>query len=161
VALEHKKGPVALILTRQKLPVIDQTKYSSAKNLEKGAYILSDCEGKPDLIFIATGSEVQLAMAAHEKLNKENIKSRVVSMPSWELFEKQKSDYKEKVLPKDVKKRISIEAGSTLGWLKYVTDEGITIGIDEFGKSAPAENLMKEFGFTVENVLVKVKELLK
>ena len=161
VALEHTKGPVALILTRQKLPVIDQTKYSSAKNLEKGAYILSDCEGKPDLIFIATGSEVQLAMAAHEKLNKENIKSRVVSMPSWELFEKQNSDYKEKVLPKDVRKRISIEAGSTLGWHKYVTDEGITIGIDEFGKSAPAEDLMKEFGFTAENVLVKVKELIK
>jgi len=153
VALEHKTGPVTLILTRQKLPVLDQSKYASAKNLEKGAYILNDCEGGPDLIFIATGSEVQLALAAQEELKKEKISSRVVSMPSWELFEKQSNEYREKVLPKDVKKRISIEAGSTLGWHKYVTDEGFSIGIDEFGKSAPIEALMKEFGFTVENVV--------
>jgi len=155
VALEHKTGPVTLILTRQKLPVLDQSKYASAINLEKGAYILSDCESKPDIIFIATGSEVQLALAAQEELKKEKISSRVVSMPSWELFEKQSNEYKEKVLPKDVKKRISIEAGSTLGWHKYVTDEGFSIGIDEFGKSAPIDALMKEFGFTVENVMKK------
>ena len=160
VALEHKTGPVTLILSRQKLPVLDQSKYAGAENLEKGAYILSDCDGKPDLIFIATGSEVQLALAAQEELNKEKISSRVVSMPSWELFELQSNEYKEKVLPKNVKKRISIEAGSTLGWHKYVTDEGISIGIDEFGKSAPIEDLMKEFGFTVENVLKKSKGLL-
>lgn len=160
VALEHKTGPVTLILTRQKLPVIDQLKYTSAKNLEKGAYILSDCEGRPDLIFIATGSEVQLALSAQEELKKENINTRVVSMPSWELFENQNDEYKEIVLPKDVKKRISIEAGSTLGWHKYVTDEGVTIGIDEFGKSAPIEALMKEYGFTVENVMKKAKSLL-
>lgn len=159
VALEHKTGPVTLILTRQKLPVIDQLKFTSAKNLEKGAYVLSDCEGKPDLIFIATGSEVQLALSAQEELKKDKISSRVVSMPSWELFEMQSIEYKEKVLPKDVKKRISIEAGSTLGWHKYVTDEGITIGIDEFGKSAPIEALMKEYGFTVENVAAKAKSL--
>ena len=160
VALEHKTGPVTLILTRQKLPVLDQSKYLSAKNLEKGAYILSDCEAKPDLIFIATGSEVQLALSAQEELKKEKINTRVVSMPSWELFERQSDDYKEKVLPKDVKKRISIEAGSALGWHKYVTDEGISIGIDEFGKSAPIEDLMKEFGFTVENVIQKAKLLI-
>lgn len=160
VALEHKSGPVALILTRQKIPVIDQTTYASAKNVEKGAYILSDCDGNPDLIFIATGSEVQLAMAAQEKLKNENIKTRVVSMPSWELFENQNESYREAVLPKSIKKRISIEAGSTLGWHKYITDEGIAIGIDEFGKSAPAEDLMKEFGFTLENVLLIAKRLL-
>lgn len=161
VALEHKTGPVTLILSRQKLPVLDQSKYAGAENLEKGAYVLSDCEGKPDLIFIATGSEVQLALAAQEELSKEKINTRVVSMPSWELFEKQSDDYKEKVLPKDVKKRISIEAGSTLGWHKYVTDEGLAIGIDEFGKSAPIEALMKEFGFTVENVVLQAKKVLK
>ena len=155
VALEHMTGPVALILTRQKLPVLDQSKYASAKNLEKGAYILSDCKGRPDLIFIATGSEVQLALAAQEELKKEKISSRVVSMPSWELFEKQSNEYREKVLPKDVKKRISIEACSTLGWHKYITDEGFSIGIDEFGKSAPIEALMKEYGFTLENVMKK------
>lgn len=160
VALEHKTGPVTLILTRQKLPVIDQTKYKSAKNLEKGAYILSDCKGKPDLIFIATGSEVQLALAAQEQLKSEKINTRVVSMPSWELFEMQSSDYKEKVLPKDVKKRISIEAGSTLGWHKYVTDEGFAIGVDKFGESAPGEELMKEYGFSKENVIARVKDLL-
>ena len=128
-------------------------------NLEKGAYILSDCEGKPELIFIATGSEVQLAMAAQEKLEVENINSRVVSMPSWELFELQSEEYKERVLPKDVKKRISIEAGSTLGWHKYITDEGIAIGIDEFGKSAPGDGLMKEYGFRVENVVRQARNL--
>lgn len=160
VALEHKTGPVTLILTRQKLPVIDQIKYESAKNLKKGAYILSDCEGKPDIIFIATGSEVQLALAAQEELKSEKINTRVVSMPSWELFEMQSKEYKEKVLPNDVKKRISIEAGSTLGWHKYVTDEGIAIGVDKFGESAPGEELMMEYGFSVENAVRQVKLLL-
>ncbi|MDQ3021194.1 MAG: transketolase [Bacteroidota bacterium] len=161
VALEHKTGPVALILTRQKVPVIDQSKYNSAKNLEKGAYVLSDCEGKSEIIFIATGSEVQLALAAQEKLNSEKINSRVVSMPSWELFEMQSKEYKEKVLPKEVRKRISIEAGSTLGWQKYVTDDGYSIGINEFGKSAPGEALMKEFGFTMEKVVERALGLMK
>ncbi len=161
VALEHKTGPVSIILTRQKLPVIDQTKYAKASNLEKGAYILSDCDEKPELIFIATGSEVQLAIAAQEELKIQNINTRVVSMPSWELFEIQDYDYKEKVLPKDVKKRISIEAGSTLGWHKYITDEGIAIGIDEFGKSAPGEWLMKEYGLSVEEVIQKALGFFK
>ncbi|MEO8446620.1 MAG: transketolase [bacterium] len=159
VAIEHKTGPVALILSRQKLPVIDQSKFSSAKNVSKGAYILSDSKDKPEIIFIATGSEVQLALAAQEKLNSEKINSRVVSLPCWELFEMQSEDYKKKILPPDIRKRISIEAGSTLGWSKYVTDDGISIGIDVFGKSAPIEDLMKEFGFTVENVVAKAKSL--
>lgn len=161
VALEHRTGPVSIILTRQKLPVIDQTKFASAKNLEKGAYILRDCDDTPELIFIATGSEVQLALAAQENLKSQNINTRVVSMPSWELFEIQSDEYKEKVLPKDIKKRISIEAGSTLGWHKYITDGGIAIGVDEFGKSAPGELLMKEYGFSVENVTQKSLSLFK
>ncbi|MBK6537901.1 MAG: transketolase [Ignavibacteria bacterium] len=161
VALQIKSGPVALILSRQKLPVIDQSKYSSADNLERGAYILNDCEGTPEIIFIASGSEVHIALSAQEELNKRKINSRVVSMPSWELFEKQDKNYKEKVLPAKIKKRISIEAGSTLGWHKYITDEGIAIGIDEFGKSAPAEELMKEFGFTTENAVETAMRLLK
>ncbi|MDQ3194731.1 MAG: transketolase [Bacteroidota bacterium] len=160
VALEHKTGPVTLILTRQKVPILDQTKFASAKNLEKGAYVLSDSEAKPDLILIATGSEVQLALDAQEKLKSENIKVRVVSMPSWELFERQSKQYKNEVLPKDIRKRISIEAGSTLGWMKYVTDDGDSIGINEFGKSAPMEPLMKEYGFTVENIVERAKKLL-
>ncbi len=160
VALEHKKGPVAIVLTRQKLPVIDQKKYSSAKNLEKGAYVLSDCKGKPDVIFIATGSEVQLAIAAQEKLFTDKINTRVVSMPSWELFEMQSKEYKESVLPAEIRKRISIEAGVTSGWEKYVTESGKAIGINEFGKSAPGNILMKEYGFSPENVIRKAKEIV-
>lgn len=160
VALEHKTGPVALILTRQKLPVIDQSKYASSENLEKGAYILSDCEGEPKIIFIATGSEVQLALAAQEKLKSEKLNTTVVSMPSWELFEMQSKEYKEKVLPENILNRISIEAGSTLGWERYVTDKGISIGINEFGKSAPGDILMKAYGFDVQNVIAIAKTLL-
>lgn len=150
-----------MILTRQKLPVLDQKKYSSAENLLKGAYVLSDCEGDAEIIFIATGSEVQLALAAQKKLNQEKINTRVVSMPSWELFEMQSKEYKEKVFPGKIRERISIEAGSKLGWEKYVTDEGISIGVDEFGKSAPGDGLMNAYGFTVENVISHARELLK
>jgi len=161
VAIEHQSGPVALALTRQKLPIIDQTKYASAENLVQGAYILSDCEKKtPEIILIATGSEVQLALSAQEQLKKENISARVVSMPSWELFEKQPQEYQELVFPKSVKKRLAIEAGSPLGWYKYVGDAGDIIGISKFGASAPAEVLMKEYGFTVENIIRRVKSLM-
>ena len=161
VAIQHKTGPVALIFSRQKIPVIDQTKYASSVNLEKGAYILSDSTGKPDIIIIATGSEVSLALEVQHALNIEKINSRVVSMPSWELFERQSKSYKEKVLPPDVKKRISIEAGSVFGWNKYVTDEGIAIGMDNFGKSAPGEVLMKEYGFSVDHITAIAKSLIK
>lgn len=160
-ALEHKDGPVAIVLTRQGLPIIDQDKYSTADNLEKGAYVLSETTDKPDIILIATGSEVQLILAAQEKLKEDNINARVVSMPSWELFEKQDDAYKEKVFPKDVRKRVAVEAGSPLGWHQYVTDEGTVIGIDKFGESAPGDELMKEYGFSVENVVEKAKALLK
>ncbi|MEP6467472.1 MAG: transketolase [Parafilimonas sp.] len=159
VAMEHEGGPVALILSRQKLPIIDQSKYASASAVEKGAYVLSDVENF-QLILIATGSEVSLAMKAQEALQKENIAARIVSMPSWELFEKQNDAYKEKVLPKASRKRLSIEAGSPLGWHKYVTDEGDVIGISKFGESAPGEEVMKEYGFSVDNVVAKAKALL-
>lgn len=161
VALEHKDGPVVLVFTRQGLPIIDQDKYTKATELEKGAYILSDSEGTPDVILMATGSEVTLILQAQEKLKAEGIKARVVSMPSWELFEKQSANYKEKVFPKAVRKRLAVEAGSPLGWHKYVTDEGDIIAMHTFGESAPAEELFKEFGFTVDNVVAKAKGLIK
>src|SRR3990172_9534585 len=120
IALEHKGSPVALLLTRQKLPVLDRSKYSSADNLKKGAYILKDTKGEPELIFMASGSEVAVSLEAAAKLDGEGIKTRVVSFPSWELFEQQSSEYKNKVLPASVKARVSIEAGVKLGWEKYV-----------------------------------------
>ena len=160
VALEHSDGPVALILTRQGIPVIDQEKYTKANELEKGAYILSESEITPQIILIGTGSEVQLLIVAQEKLKQQNIDARVVSMPSWELFDKQDETYKEKVFPKTLKKRLAVEAGSPLGWCKYVTDEGDVIGINQFGESAPGEEVMQEYGFTVENVVQRAKALL-
>ena len=131
-AIEHKTGPVALLLTRQKLPTIDRTKYPSADNLVKGAYVLIENSSTPDLILIGTGSEVQLALGAYEQLAKEGVKARVVSMPSWELFERQTKEYRDSVLPPNVKKRIAIEAGITMGWEKYVGDNGRIIGMNSF-----------------------------
>jgi transketolase len=160
VAIEHTDGPVAIVLTRQGIPVIDQDKYARAKELEKGAYILSDSKEKPDVILIATGSEVQLILAAQEKLKENNIHARVVSMPCWSLFEKQNDAYKEKVFPKTIRKRLSVEAGSSIGWSKYVTDDGDSIGIDKFGESAPGDKVMAEYGFTVENVVKKALALI-
>jgi transketolase len=160
VALEHKDGPVVLVFTRQGLPVLDQDQYGKAEGLEKGAYILSDSEGTPDLILMATGSEVALIMTAQAKLKEEGINARVVSMPSWELFEKQDAAYKEEVFPKAVRKRLAVETGSPLGWHKYVTDEGDIIAMTTFGESAPAEELYKVFGFTTSNVVEKAKALL-
>jgi transketolase len=160
VALEHKDGPVVLVFTRQGLPIIDQDKYAKATGLEKGAYVLSDSEKAPQVILIATGSEVSLILAAQAKLAEEGIQARVVSMPSWELFEKQDAAYKEKVFPKAIRKRLAVEMASPLGWHKYVTDEGDVLAMHTFGESAPAEELYKEFGFTVENVVKKAKALL-
>lgn len=159
VAIKHKDGPVAIALTRQEIPVIDQKKYTNANNLEKGAYILSDSEGEPDIILIASGSEVHLILKAQEELKKNKIEARVVSMPSWNLFDKQTSDYKETVLPKNIRKRLAVEAGSSIGWMKYTTDDGDVIGIDKFGESAPGEEVLKEYGFSVENVVKKATAL--
>ncbi len=160
VALQHADGPVALILTRQNVPILDQKKYAAAAGVEKGAYVLSDCDGEPQLILIGTGSEVHLLLEAQEALKEDSIKTRVVSFPSWELFEKQNAAYKEYVFPKKIRKRLAVEAGSSIGWDKYVTDDGDVIGIDRFGESAPGEEVMKEYGFSVEHVVAKAKALL-
>ena len=160
IIIEFSGGPVALVLTRQNIPIIDQEKYAKATNLEKGAYILSDCENEPQVILMGTGSEVHLLLEAQEKLKQESINARVVSFPSWEIFDKQSNDYKEKVFPKNIRKRLAVEAGSPIGWCKYVTDEGDVLGITKFGESAPGDEVMKEYGFTVENVVAKAKALL-
>ena len=160
VALEHKGGPTILVFTRQGLPILDQDKYAKAENLEKGAYVLSDSEKTPQVILMATGSEVSLIMQAQAKLAEEGIAARVVSMPSWELFEKQSAEYKESVLPKAIKKRLAVEMASPVGWHKYTTDEGDTVCMTTFGESAPADELYKYFGFTVDNVVKKAKALL-
>jgi transketolase len=159
-AIEHIGGPVALVLTRQDLPVISQSKYAKASGLLKGAYTLSEASSTPQLILIGTGSEVHLLLEAQTVLLKDGIEANVVSMPSWELFDKQSEAYREKILPKAIRKRLVVEAGTSLGWQKYATDEGAIIGIDTFGSSAPAEALFKEYGFTVENIVNKAKELL-
>jgi transketolase len=161
VALEHTGGPVLLILTRQGLPVIDQQKYGSAQGLEKGAYLLSKSQEPAQLILIGTGSEVQLLLKAQELLKKESIAANVVSMPSWELFELQDQSYKETVFPASLKKRLAVEAGSPIGWHKYVTDEGAIIGIERYGESAPGDEVMKEFGFTADHIVKKARELIR
>ncbi len=158
-AILHKGGPVLLILSRQGMPVIDQDKYAKADNLLKGAYILRDTSGKPDVIIMATGSELGLAMSSAEKLAAENINARVVSFPCWEFFEKQEQSYKDTVLPPDIKNRIVIEAGVSMGWAKYAGDKGEYITIEKYGASAPDSVLQKEYGFTVENVIAKAKKL--
>ena len=161
IAMTNMTGPVALILTRQKLPSLDQQKYPPATNVAKGAYTLIEGGDKPDLILIGTGSELQLAVGASEVLSKEGLQVRVVSMPSWELFEKQDEAYRNKVLPPAIKQRLAIEAGVTLGWYKWVTSEGDVIGLDRFGLSAPGEEVMEYFGFTIENVCKRARKLVK
>ncbi len=160
VAIEHTTGPVVLALTRQKIPLIDRTKFAPAENLTKGAYVLAEYGSVPEIILIGTGSEVQHVIGAYEQLVKEQITVRVVSMPSWELFERQPKEYREKILPASAKCRLAVEAGSPMGWQKYVGDSGAVIGITTFGHSAPGDVVMKNYGFTVENVVKKAKELL-
>ncbi len=160
-AVEHTKGPVALVLTRQNLPVLTRAKYPSAGQVEKGAYILSEAKsGQPDVILIATGSEVALALQAQEKLQADGMDVRVVSMPSWELFEKQPPAYKESVLPSSVRARIAIEALSTMGWERYVGLEGRVIGMTSFGSSAPANVAFDRFGFNIQHVVQTAQELV-
>jgi transketolase len=162
VAIELHKKPIALILTRQNVPTLDRTQYASADELRKGAYILFEPEGKkPDVILIATGSEVSLIVEAQKKLAEQNIQARLVSMPSWELFEGQSQEYKDQVLPPDIKARLVVEAGIQQGWERYFGEKGKMIGIDRFGASAPAHIVLKEYGFTVENVVEKAKALIQ
>lgn len=160
-AIEHKGSPVALALTRQKIPVLDRSKFTSAENLSKGAYTLIDSNGTPEVIIMASGSEVSLAVEAYNILQTDGIKTRVVSFPSWELFEKQATEYKESILPKAVKARVSIEAGVSQGWDKYIGDYGEAISIEKFGASAPYEIIFKEYGFTKEAVVACAKRVLK
>lgn len=159
-AIDRKDGPTALIFSRQNLAQQSRTPEQLA-NIEKGGYILKDCAGTPELIFIATGSEVELAVSAYEQLTAEGRKVRVVSMPATDAFDKQDADYREAVLPASVKARVAIEAGIADYWFKYVGLEGAIVGMHSFGESAPANELFEEFGFTVENVVTQAKSLLK
>ncbi|MFH1123099.1 MAG: transketolase C-terminal domain-containing protein, partial [Pseudomonadota bacterium] len=161
LAVSGDKGPVALALTRQGVPTLDRKRFASAKGLNRGAYILSDAAGgKPDLIFIASGSEVHIALEAAEKLKAGGVPVRVVSMPSWELFEKQTEAYRDEVLPPDIEARIAVEAGATQGWHRYVGLRGGVIGIDHFGASAPYKTLYEKFGLTADHVAGKALKLL-
>jgi transketolase len=161
VIMQLRHEPAALILTRQALPTLDRTRYAPASGVAKGAYILADAaEGRPELILMATGSEVALCISVYEQLTAEGIKVRVVSMPSWEIFEQQTPEYRNSVLPPYVKARISVEQASTLGWSQYVGSEGITIGMKTFGASAPLKELEKEFGFTTDAVIRDARALL-
>ncbi|MEK7856012.1 MAG: transketolase C-terminal domain-containing protein, partial [Acidobacteriota bacterium] len=165
-ALTRTDAPTAFAFSRQKVALIDRTKFADAKGLHKGAYILAKAEDKtgkktePKLILIATGSEVGLAMEAREKLIAAGIPTRVVSMPCWEFFDEQSPKYKRSVLPSNIKARLAIEAGVSLGWAKYVGDHGDTLTVDKFGASAPAEDVFRDYGFTVENVVRKARKLL-
>jgi transketolase len=163
IALESKNRPVLMALTRQNLPILDPAQYPSVVDgVEKGAYILSDAEGgSPDIILIGTGSELSLVLDASKQLKEKGIKARVVSMPSWELFDEQDDDYKNKVLLPSVKARLAVEAGITQGWHRYVGSEGDVIGIDHYGASAPGGTVFKQFGFTVENVVSRALALLE
>ena len=162
VALTHTEGPVGLVLTRQKLPVIDRKTFAPASGLAQGAYVLADAGGSaPEVILIATGSEVSIALEAHERLTKDGIRSRVVSMPCWELFDAQPQSYRDAVLPPSVRARVSIEAASPFGWERYVGLEGAIIGVNHFGASAPGPIVMREFGFTPEHIVETAKAVLK
>ncbi len=161
-ALERTTGPTLLVLTRQNLPVFDRTIVTPAEGVLRGGYILSREKGpQPEVILIATGSEVQLAMASQNALAAGNIAARVVSMPSWELFREQPREYRDQVLPPSVTARLAIEAGASLGWREWVGDQGAVIALDRFGASAPAGELFKRFGFTVENVVTTARELAR
>ncbi len=159
-AILHRDGPTALVLTRQKLPIFDRTRLGPASGLAKGAYVLRDPDGEPELMLIGTGSEVSLVLQAADRLEREGISPRVVSLPCWELFDMQPREYRDSVLLPHVKARLAVEAASSLGWHKYVGDEGIVIGLDRFGVSAPGDVVMRNFGYSVENVVEQAKMLL-
>jgi transketolase len=161
-AILHRDGPVGLVLSRQKLPVIDRREYAAADSLSKGAYILAEASsGGPRVILIATGSEVALALKARDRLESEGIPTRVVSMPSWELFERQPREYRDEVLPPSCPARLAIEAGVSLGWKKYVGDRGDSVSLDRYGASAPGEKVLEELGFSVDNVVRRARRLLE
>jgi transketolase len=161
VALEHKSGPVVLILTRQALPIIDRSKYASAEKLEKGAYVLADAHAKaPEIILMATGSEVAPTLDAYEKLTAVGVAARLVSMPSWDLFEKQPQPYRDEVLLPGVAVRLAVEAGVPFGWERYVGGQGAVHGINRFGVSAPYKIIAEKLGFTGEHIAKLAHDLL-
>jgi len=161
IIIQSRHSPASLVLTRQTMPTYDRTKYAPASGVAKGAYVLADADGgKPDVILMGTGSEVHLCVEAYEKLKAEGIKARVVSMPSWELFEKQDAAYKVSVFPPNVTARVSVEMASTFGWERYVGPKGKMIGMHTFGASAPLKDVLKKFGFVTENVVAVAKEVL-
>jgi transketolase len=161
IIIQKKHEPAVLVLTRQPLPTFDRSKYASAASVAKGAYVLADAsDGKPEVILMATGSEVSLCVTAYEQLTSEGIKARVVSMPSFGIFEAQSDEYKNQVLPPAVKARVSVEAASTFGWSQYVGPTGKMIGMHRFGASAPIKDLLKKFGFTPEKVVEAAREAI-
>ncbi len=161
IALESKDTPTVLVLSRQDLKTLEGTAENAYEGVKKGAYVVSKASEQAEVLLLATGSEVPLAVDAQVELQKQGIQATVVSMPSWDRFDKQSKEYKESVLPSNVKKRLGIEMGSSLGWHKYVGDQGDILAIDQFGASAPGEKIMQEYGFTVENVVTKVKALIQ
>jgi transketolase len=162
VAVETRERPVALVLTRQSVPTLDRSQMASAEGLRRGGYVLADVpDGKPDVILIGTGSEVGLVVAARQKLLERDIQARIVSMPSWELFDAQPQDYRDSVLLPSVRARLAVEAGVPQGWHRYVGDRGDVIGVDDrFGASAPGGTVMREYGFSVENLVQRTLALL-
>ncbi len=155
--LHHE--PVALILTRQALPTLDRERFAPASGVAQGAYVLADPpDGEPEVLLLGTGSEVHLCVQAHETLAQEGIRSRVVSMPSWELFDLQSPEVRDAVLPPSVTARVAVEQASTLGWHRYVGSDGVCIGMETFGASAPLAELQKKFGFTPERVVELARE---
>jgi transketolase len=159
--LRLRHQPAALVLSRQPLPTFDRTRYAAASGLAQGAYVMADAPGgQPEVILIASGSEVNLAIAAHETLTSQGVRSRVVSMPSWDIFEHQPQPYRDSVLPPGVTARVAIEQGSVLGWERYVGPSGRVIGMQTFGASAPLKELLRNFGFEPERVVATAKEML-
>jgi len=159
--MQLRHQPAVLVLSRQPLPTLDRRTYASAAGVARGAYVLADpAGGNPEVILIASGSELSLAVEAHEKLIIAGIRSRVVSMPSWEIFEQQPRDYRDRVLPPEVKARVAIEQASTFGWERYVGGAGHVIGMKTFGASAPLKALQEKFGFDPARVVASAKELL-
>jgi transketolase len=162
LAMMQKERPVILCLTRQDLPTFDRTKYAAATGAEKGGYVMADAPGKgaPDVILMATGSEVQYAVGAHEKLVAAGIRSRVVSLPSFELFDEQPESYRNEVMPPSVTKRVAVEAGIRQCWDKYLGPQGGFVGLDTYGASAPYQEIYKHRGITVDGVAAKAREIL-
>jgi transketolase len=162
VAVASRNRPVALVLTRQNVPTLDRTKFAAAEGLQKGAYVLIDApNGRPDIVLVATGSEVSLVVAAGEKLAQQKVQARIVSMPSWELFDQQPKEYREAILPASVRARLAVEAALPQGWHRYVGDGGEVIGIERFGASAPGNVVMEKLGFSVDNVVERALGLLR